>query len=118
MRWPLIISDNTMRNNLNALLYEKILDLNNSLNEYQSSNESVSKIIYSLIKGEKFRSFMDIHDQKYYQMMIDYQIFDLDKLIKEILGSVITVDENENKKLVSLEEYLEDKIRYCNDHLK
>ena len=86
MRWPFIISDKTMRNNLNTLLYEKILDLNNSLNEYQSSNKSLSKIIYSLIKGEQFRSFMNINEQKYYQMMTDYQIFDLGQQIKEILA--------------------------------
>ena len=118
MRWPLIISDNMMRNNLNALLYERILDINKLLNEYQSSNESISRIIYYLIKGEQFRSFMNIHDRKYYQMIIDYRVLDLDKQIKDILNSIITVDEYENKKLVSLDEYLEEKIKRCNDYLK
>jgi hypothetical protein len=94
MRWPFIISDKKRIFDLNELLYEKILDVNSRLYQSISIDESTSKLITSLIKGERIHSFMNINDERIYQMIIDFQNIGNGEQLIEILNLVMKDEEN------------------------
>ncbi|HEX5185773.1 MAG TPA: hypothetical protein VFV86_02695, partial [Nitrososphaeraceae archaeon] len=119
MKWPFVISDKNRLSNMNELLYERILEINSRLSQYISLDESTSKLIVSLIKGERIQSFMNINDKRFYQMVADYQNIGIGKQVIKILELVMKDEENHPYTgNLSLDDFLKEKTKFCQNILK